>query len=69
MKPVIFNAQLYDTRIKRNGGRIQFDFGIDAVEAVNEIARIATLKDMNFQVAIVYVPNKALNPGLGEQDL
>lgn len=69
MKPLAFNAQVYDVRLKRNGGRIQLDFGVDAVEVINEISRLSAIKDMNFQVAFIYVPNKSLNPGPGEEDL
>ncbi len=52
VKQVVFNGQIYDVRMKRNGGRIQIDFGVDAVEVVSEISRLAAAKDMNFQIVI-----------------
>lgn len=54
-----FVAQVYDVRLKRNGGRIQLDFGVDAIEQINEIARLAARRDMNFAVVIAVLdPNK-----------
>ena len=55
MKPMIFNAQLYDIRVKRNGGRIQFDFGLDSIAVMQQIMALGACRDMNFQVAIVQV--------------
>lgn len=52
VKQIVFNGQIYDVRMKRNGGRIQIDFGVDAVEVVSEISRLAASKDMNFQIVI-----------------
>lgn len=58
-KKMAFVAQVYDVRLKRNGGRIQLDFGVDAIEQINEIARLAARRDMNFAVVIAVLdPNK-----------
>lgn len=48
-----FVGQVYDVRLKRNGGRIQIDFGVDGLEVVSEISKLAAVKDMNFKVALV----------------
>lgn len=61
MKPLIFNAVLYDVRIKRNGGRIQFDFGLDALDVINEISSIGAGKDCNFQLAIMQIDPSKFN--------
>ena len=55
-KPLIFNAQVYDVRVKRNGGRLQLDFGNDSIAVVQEIAAIAMTKDCNFTFAVVQLP-------------
>lgn len=61
MAPMIFNAQVYDIRVKRNGGRLQLDFGVDAIPVIQEIMATTALRDMNFQIAIVQVDPEELN--------
>lgn len=60
MKPMIFNAQLYDIRVRRDGGRIQLDFGGDAIPVIQEIMGLGALRDQNFQVAIMQVEPEQL---------
>lgn len=55
MKPMIFNATLYDVRVKRNGGRLQLDFGLDALSVIQELVEVGAMKDQNFQFAVVQV--------------
>lgn len=51
-KPMAFVAQVYDVRLKRNGGRLQLDFGVDAMEVMAEVAKLASVRDMNFKVVL-----------------
>lgn len=51
-KPLVFVGQVYDVRLKRNGGRLQVDFGVDAMEVMAEISKLAVIRDMNFKIAI-----------------
>lgn len=68
-KPMVLVGQYYKHENTRNGGRITFDYGVDAIEVVNEIARFGSIKDMNFEIAVVFLRNKSTNPGPGEEDL
>lgn len=55
MQPMIFNATLYDIRVRRDGGRLQLDFGGDALPVITKIMELGTLRDQNFQIAIMQV--------------
>lgn len=64
---MIFNAQVYDIRIKRNGGRLQLDFGTDAIPVMMEIGAMSALKDQNFQIAIMQVTQEDVDLDSEEQ--
>jgi hypothetical protein len=49
-----FTAQLYDVRTKKDGGgRIQIDFGADALEEIQKIQKANGTGGINFEVAMV----------------
>lgn len=51
---VQFVAQIYDVRTKRDGGgRLQLDFGVDALPAILELQRLNAAGDINLALAIV----------------
>lgn len=51
---VTFVSQVYDVRTKKDGGgRMQIDFGLDAMEAVQWIQRVAAMKNVSFMVSFV----------------
>lgn len=47
-----FIVQVHKVELKHNGGRVQMDFGLDAVDTMAEIAKLAAIKDMNFKIVI-----------------
>lgn len=53
-----FTGQIYDIRTKKDGGgRIQIDFGGDALEAIQFIQMMSVKKNASFEVAIVLLPD------------
>ena len=55
MDAMIFNAQIYDIRVRGEQGRIQLDFGADALHVMRELIGLGSLRGQNFQIAIVQV--------------
>lgn len=62
-KPLAFVAQVYDVRLKRNGGRLQLDFGVDAMEVMAEISKLAACRDMNFNVVLAILDPDKIKAG------
>lgn len=60
----VFQAQVYDVRTKLNGGRIQLDFGTDALEAVQNIQRLAIKANCLFHVVVMPCAKSESNLGL-----
>jgi hypothetical protein len=53
-KPMVFTAAIYDIRTKRDGGgRLQIDFGADALHVIQELQKIASVSDTNFTFAVL----------------
>lgn len=51
---VAFRATLYDIRVKRDGGgRVQFDFGADALPSIQEIMAMNGTGDICFFLCLV----------------
>lgn len=49
-----FIGQIYDIRTKRDGGgRIQIDFGADALEEIQFAQKFASTTGCSFQIALV----------------
>jgi hypothetical protein len=63
VKKMAFTAQVYDVRLKRNGGRVQLDFGVDAMEVMAEISKLAAMKDMNFEIVVAVLDPKKYPEG------
>ncbi len=59
-KPLAFVGQVYDVRLKRNGGRLQLDFGVDAMEVMAEISKLAAIKDMNFKIVVAVLDEEKI---------
>ena len=54
MNPIQFAAVLYDVRTKRDGGgRIQLDFGVDALPAILELQKLNAAGDISLALAVV----------------
>lgn len=59
-----FTGQLYDVRTKKDGGgRIQIDFGADALEEIQKIQKANGKGGINFQVALVPIRPSFLSTG------
>ena len=53
-----FTVQLYDIRTKKDGGgRIQLDFGAEALEEIQKVQKANGTGGINFQLALVPLPN------------
>jgi hypothetical protein len=59
MSPIQFAAVLYDVRTKRDGGgRIQLDFGVDALPAILELQKLNAAGDISLALAVVPYRNQ-----------
>jgi len=53
MTLIQFSAVLYDVRTKRDGGgRIQLDFGVDALPAILELQKLNAKGDISLALAV-----------------
>ena len=63
-----FIGQIYDIRTKRDGGgRLAIDFGADALNEIQWAQKIAAAKGCNFQIALVPMPNGAVDNSYQDQ--
>jgi hypothetical protein len=60
----VFQAQVYDVRTKLHGGRIQLDFGVEALDAIQNIQKLAIQIGCSFNVVIVPCAKPEHNLGL-----
>lgn len=63
-----FTGQVYDIRTKKDGGgRIQIDFGADALDEIQWAQQLATKKGCLFQVALVPLKQSMLSSDYEEE--
>lgn len=65
---ITFVAQLYDLKTRRDGGgRIQLDFGADAMPAIVQLLGLNASGDTNLGIAIVPYRNEQAAKDSGER--
>lgn len=65
MGPIQFTAQLYSVRTtKDGGGRLTFEFGADAISAIQEIMTLNSRGEVNFAIACVEYGEKLVTNDL-----
>ena len=58
----VMSVQLFKiTSNKDGGGRIQLDFGADAIEEIHKIQKANGRGGMNFELALVPLPNMQIS--------
>lgn len=61
-----FEAVLYDVRVKRDGGgRVQLDFGTDALQAIQHLQQLSASGDVVLQIGVVPSPRGVINSHAG----
>lgn len=61
-----FTCVLYDVRVKRDGGgRLQLDFGADALAAIQYLQQLSASGDIVLQVGVVPLPRSMIRSASG----